>query len=209
MNASRSWDTSRGCIGHGHQDGTFGRDLLAPPSSRLDSGGVPVHYSTRASADLAQRLSNPARYPHHDRTGPMRPRHPLSVATALLLAAPVAASVRARRSPPAPSPRAAAGLSAFSAAVIVQDGQIFVAGPGNLALSHAIRTAGGVHVFARSGGEVGADGDAVPLGVGVGNRVRRRARRQRRPAGGGAPAEGRRGVRVQADRWRVGPWRRA
>ena len=84
----------------------------------------------------------------------MRPRHPFSVATALLLAGPVAALGQSTPQPTGPIPAAAAGLSAFSAAVIVQDGQIFVGRPGGISLfPMPSGRQGGVHVFARSGGE--------------------------------------------------------
>lgn len=80
----------------------------------------------------------------------MRPRHPLSVAAALLLAAPVAALGQSTPRPAGP----VAGLSAFSAAVIVQDGQIFVGRPGGIALfPMPSGRQGGVHVFGRSDGE--------------------------------------------------------
>ena len=80
----------------------------------------------------------------------MRPRHSLLVATALLLAAPIAALAQSTAGLSAPM---TAGLSAFSAAVVVQDGEIFVGRPGGISLfPMPSGRQGGVHVFGQSGG---------------------------------------------------------
>ena len=92
----------------------------------------------------------------------MRPLHTLSVATAFLLAAPVAGLGQTTARPAGAVPAAwpagtvptVAGLSAFSAAVVVQDGRIFVGRPGGIALfPMPSGRQGGVHVFGRTGGE--------------------------------------------------------
>ncbi len=82
----------------------------------------------------------------------MRLRQSPLVATALMLTAPIAALGQTTARPTGLTP--AAGLSAFSAAVVVQDGQIYVGRPGGISLfPMPSGRQGGVHVFGRSGGD--------------------------------------------------------
>ena len=83
----------------------------------------------------------------------MRPRHHATLAATLplILAIPFAASGQSAAGPGGPVPSLGA-LSAFSAAVALDDGRIFVGRPGGIELfPMPANRQGGVHVFGRSG----------------------------------------------------------